>query len=105
MKNTSRWIGLAVVLALAWRGAVLWDVAAPPPHDATLGAADPEYETAAEDVRPVPRRHTVVAGETLQSIAEQYYGDPARAADVREANREAIGGEETLRPGTILTLP
>jgi nucleoid-associated protein YgaU len=81
------------------------DVAAPPPDHAPLQAADTGYETAAENVRPLPRTHTVVAGETLESIAEQYYGDPERADDVREANREALGGEETLPPGTILTLP
>lgn len=109
--RVAEWLGEGADAATAETPAMAGepDVAAPPPHDPTLGAADPGYETAAEDVRTVPRRHTVVAGETLPSIAERYYGDPARAADVREANREAIGGEaggeETLQPGTILTLP
>ncbi len=31
-------------------------------------------------------RHTVKAGETLARIAENYYGDPARAADIARAN-------------------
>jgi len=94
------------------------DVAAPPPGErtsplpgATLHTAEaaprdePGYQTATDDVRPLPRTHTVTEGETLESIAQQYYGDPDRAEDVLEANREQSEDLDPLRAGTILTLP
>jgi tetratricopeptide (TPR) repeat protein len=43
--------------------------------------------------------HQVVAGETLESIAEDYYGDPGRSQELRRIN--ALTGDD-LEAGTIV---
>src|SRR5262249_29288569 len=52
-----------------------------------------------------PRRHTVPEGETRGGLAEHYYGDAARSADLRRANAEALAGSSDLTPGTVLVVP
>jgi type II secretory pathway component GspD/PulD (secretin) len=51
-----------------------------------------------------PRRHTIARGETLASIARQYYGSDRYAESLRQFNqgRIARGG---LRPGDLLVIP
>jgi hypothetical protein len=51
-----------------------------------------------------PRRHTIVRGETLESITRQYYGSDRYAESLRQFNqgRIARGG---LRPGDLLVIP
>ncbi len=47
-------------------------------------------------------RHTVRAGETLARIADNYYGDPARAGDIASANGLAPGRDPA--PDSVLDL-
>jgi nucleoid-associated protein YgaU len=54
---------------------------------------------------PRPRRHTVREGETLFSLAEQYYGDRERCTDLLKANREVLEKPDELKPGTVLIIP
>ena len=50
--------------------------------------------------------HNIMEGETLQSIAYQYYGDSAKWADLADANDivDPIAGDEVL-PGKQLIIP
>ena len=67
----------------------------------------------ASQVREVPIRipvaegaqvieHRVVAGETLGLIADNYYGDPDRAADIARAN--GLSEPNHVLPGSLLRL-
>jgi LysM repeat protein len=49
--------------------------------------------------------HAVQEGDTLASIAQQYYGDPTREAVLREANRMRGSGEDDLLPGSWIFIP
>lgn len=82
------------------------DASAPAP--AVEGSADPAdatYETAARSVDAGARRHVVRDGDDLASIAQHYYGDPARAQEIYEANRDRIRDPEKLHAGQELTIP
>jgi nucleoid-associated protein YgaU len=51
-------------------------------------------------------QYTVEAGDTLRSIAQQVYGDPAQWPRIYEANRDIIGPDpDTLSAGTKLRVP
>lgn len=51
------------------------------------------------------REHTVVAGETLWSIARQYYGSPFEWRRIFEANRSTVANEHWIEPGQQLVIP
>jgi nucleoid-associated protein YgaU len=64
-------------------------------------------ETAA-GTRPVPARglkHTVKEGETLFSLAQNYYKDSARFVDIYRTNQEVLRSPDRLEPGTVLVIP
>lgn len=50
-------------------------------------------------------RHTVKRGETLQSIAEKYYGDSKYWNEIYQINRDNIGRGGSLKPGQVLLIP
>jgi nucleoid-associated protein YgaU len=54
---------------------------------------------------PAGRRHTVAEGETLFTLAQRYYGDGARFADLYQANKDALSTPDNLPPGTVLVIP
>jgi tetratricopeptide (TPR) repeat protein len=47
--------------------------------------------------------HTVKSGETLARIADNYYGEPSRAADI--ARHNGLAGDRDPVPGSVLHLP
>lgn len=49
--------------------------------------------------------HTVMAGETLGTIAKHWYGKPARYGDVFEANRNVLSDPNVIRVGQVLRIP
>jgi tetratricopeptide (TPR) repeat protein len=51
------------------------------------------------------RRHTVVKGDTLFSLAQRYYGNRAKWRDIYAANRDVLPSENSLRLGMELTIP
>lgn len=51
------------------------------------------------------RQHTVQEGDTLFTIAKQYYGDGDKFIDVYRANRSVVRNPDQLTPGTVLAIP
>lgn len=54
---------------------------------------------------PPSRRHTVEPGDTLEKLAQRYYGAPERWPAIYDANNALLGGGEPLRAGMELTIP
>jgi nucleoid-associated protein YgaU len=57
------------------------------------------------DAEPQGRRHTVKDGDTLFSLAEEYYGDKERFLNIYQANRAALKSPDQLPAGTVLVIP
>jgi tetratricopeptide (TPR) repeat protein len=51
------------------------------------------------------RRHIVVKGDTLFSLAQKYYGNRSRWRDIYAANREVLPDENSLRLGMEIRIP
>ena len=49
--------------------------------------------------------HTVEAGDTLSSIADQFYGDPAKFRIIFAANRNQLDDPDVIVPGQVLRIP
>ena len=50
-------------------------------------------------------QHTVKSGDTLRSIAQQWYGDPNAFSKIFEANRNQIVNPNLIYPGQVLRIP
>lgn len=61
-------------------------------------------DAAATDV-PQPTVHVVVEGDNLSSISQRYYGSPAHADVIFQANRSVLRSMHDLRLGQRLTIP
>lgn len=62
----------------------------------------PPAPTAGGPGRPAPRRHTVVAGDTLAKIAHRFYGAP-HWQPIAKANH--LVNPNRIRPGQVLIIP
>jgi tetratricopeptide (TPR) repeat protein len=74
---------------------------------ASLAACSKQTGPAAETASPHPvgpytLEHTISEGETLTRIADLYYGDPARAADIAQEN--GVTAPARLAAGSVLRL-
>lgn len=84
---------------------------APLPSRANVGdAAEAPSVQAASSAPPAAepaagRRHTVARGDTLFSLAQQYYGNRSRWRDIYEANRNQLPDANSLRLGMELVIP
>jgi len=75
---------------------------------APAGAFESGSVSAAAASRPAaeePRKHVVREGDTLWKLAEQYYGNGAKANLIAEANRATLGDASKLRVGQTLIIP
>jgi len=73
---------------------------APAPRAASRAASNERTASGPDN------RHTVRSGETLSSIARQYYGDDNKWHVIYEANRSIIGSDpDRLREGMKLVIP
>ena len=64
-----------------------------------------EAVPAAPSAPAVPRTYLVQEGETLQTIAEKFYGDSAKWVEIYELNSDRIERGGTIRTGQMLLLP
>jgi nucleoid-associated protein YgaU len=60
-----------------------------------------------EPVNPVTTRqtHTVVAGDTLSSLAKRYYGEERLWTKIRDANKDKLPNPNVLPVGATLVIP
>ena len=49
--------------------------------------------------------YTVNSGDTLSSIAEEFYGDPDRSRTIFQANRNVLDDPDEMLPGQELRIP
>ena len=52
-----------------------------------------------------PRTYPVVKGDTLSSIAKQFYGDANKWRKIFEANGDVIKNPDLIHPGQVLKIP
>jgi LysM repeat protein len=52
-----------------------------------------------------PRHYTVRPGDTLSSIAQRFYGNPANWRGLYQANRSVIRNPNVIQPGEVLNVP
>jgi nucleoid-associated protein YgaU len=75
---------------------------APRPALNATNAVPPTRPGAAQNVR----RHTIVKGDTLFSLAQRYYGNRSKWRDILAANRDVLpSAEAPLRIGMELKIP
>lgn len=74
------------------------------PAIAESTAAAPE-KSAIPPAPPTVRRHTVARGDTLFSLAQQYYGNRSKWREIYEANRAQMPDENSLKLGMQLVIP
>ena len=55
--------------------------------------------------KAVPRTYQVQEGETLQTIAGKFYGDPSKWVEIYELNSDRIERGGTLTTGQVLLMP
>ncbi|MDK1031337.1 MAG: LysM peptidoglycan-binding domain-containing protein [Planctomycetia bacterium] len=55
--------------------------------------------------KPAPRTHTMKAGETLYSLAKQYYGDGKKWTIIHRSNKDKITDVADISIGTVLVIP
>lgn len=53
----------------------------------------------------IPATHTVVDGDTLWDLAQEYYGNPWDWRRIWDANREQIADPNLILPGQVLNIP
>lgn len=51
------------------------------------------------------QNHTVKHGESLYSLAQQYYGDGKKYTEIYKVNRRIVTNPDYVAPGTVLFIP
>jgi nucleoid-associated protein YgaU len=73
---------------------------------AAVGARGSAGSTGARAAAPgASRRHTVVKGDTLSSLAQKYYGNRSKWRDILAANHDLLSGPNDLKIGMELRVP
>ena len=72
---------------------------------ATEPIENTEFTGTAATVTGLPTTHTVVSGDTLGSIALNYYGKSSKWREIRDANPDALNGGIKLSLGMELNIP
>ena len=57
--------------------------------------------------KPAPgsRTYTVQKGDTLASISRKFFKNASHAKDIQDANHNALGGTNKIKPGQTLIIP
>jgi LysM domain len=92
----------------AWSTKTETDGPPPPAPEAAEEPAAEKAEAVAEPVaeaapEPAVRTYTVVSGDTLWAIAEQFYGDGSKYQVIADAS--GIPNPDLIQPGQVLTIP
>jgi hypothetical protein len=69
------------------------------------GLAAHQYSADVSGADDEPILHVVVDGDSLETLAKQYLGDPGRASEILAANRESIRRSDLLPIGVTLRIP
>jgi nucleoid-associated protein YgaU len=67
--------------------------------------AESEAPPSEEAEAPSVRTYTVVSGDTLSAIAQQFYGDANAYMRIFEANRDKLDNPDLIYPGQELVIP
>jgi nucleoid-associated protein YgaU len=99
-------IGLIIVIAVVF---FRKDPAQATAASETAAAVKPKNSLGTpviSDVRlPAGRRHVVVEGDTLFSLAQRYYNDRSKFVVIYQANEQTLPNPGQLEPGTIVVIP
>jgi tetratricopeptide (TPR) repeat protein len=84
-------------------------VPSPAPAQSTPPSTSPQQSIRALPTKPTApssvRRHVVVKGDTLFSLAQKYYGNRSKWRDIYAANRDLLPSENSLRLGMEIRIP
>lgn len=84
-------------------------VSPPSPRPPAVASQPPPYQPPATRAGTPPsaagKKHVVVKGDTLMSLAQRYYGNRSKWRDIAEANRDQLKGKNDLHIGMELKLP
>lgn len=70
------------------------------------GRSQPTSPVKPETPKPVPgKTHVVAAGDNLYQLAQRYYGNGSLWPTIADANRDALGSDNTVRVGMNLLIP
>ncbi|MBM2810684.1 MAG: Peptidoglycan-binding lysin domain protein [Chloroflexi bacterium] len=100
-----------LILSLAFFACTTDEPARPPTAIPVATVARPVFVTPSVSPSPSPspaaqgELYTVRAGDTLTSIADQFYGDASDWRQIFEANRDHLPGPDALVVGTSLRIP
>ena len=88
----------------AWSTKTETDAPPPPAPEAAAEPAAEEVEGVSEPApEPAVRTYTVVSGDTLWAIAEQFYGDGSKYQVIADAS--GVSNPDLIHPGQVLTIP
>ena len=92
----------------AWSTKTETDAPPPPAPQAAEEPVAEEAEVVSEAVEepapePAVRTYTVVSGDTLWAIAEQFYGDGSKYQVIADAS--GVSNPDLIHPGQVLTIP
>lgn len=79
-----------------------------PAPTTSVRSSEPTLAARVTPTKPTPpggRRHLIVKGDTLYSLAQRYYGDRSRWRDIYAANRDVLPNENSLRMGMEIRIP
>ena len=86
------------------RPALASPVASPSPATVSSSSSPAAQVTPTADASA--QSYEVQSGDTLATIAQQFYGDPTQWRRIYDANKDAIGADpDKLKLGTKLTIP
>jgi nucleoid-associated protein YgaU len=73
--------------------------------DELLHAVDKNVEDKSVTCAGSNRTYTVKSGDTLSTIAKQYYNDASQYMKIFEANKSILSSPDKIAPGQVLTIP
>jgi nucleoid-associated protein YgaU len=79
---------------------------ASPAASPSVAASSAATPTAGSPAEAGSESYEIQPGDTLATIAQQFYGDPTQWRRIYDANKDAIGADpDKLKVGTKLTIP